>query len=100
MAPFLQGDMLVLVGVTLLKEARYAVLHGHQGSSQRRKFRMCQDPVRRMLIQFVKLPVHRIHIHVVVFLKVPQEKFNGVVSSQESLFIQVNFLDFASLLFI
>lgn len=50
-------------------------------------------PVRRMLVQFVKLPVHRIHIHVVVFLEVPQEKFNGVVSSQESLFIQVNFLD-------
>lgn len=46
-----------------------------------------------MLVQFIKLPVHRIHIHVVVFLEVPQEKFNGVVSSQESLLIQVDFLD-------
>ena len=46
-----------------------------------------------MLIQFVKLPVHRVHIHVVVLLKVPQEKFDGMVSSQESLLIQVNFLD-------
>lgn len=46
-----------------------------------------------MLVQFIKLPVHRIHIHVVVFLKVPQEKFNGMVSSQESLLIQVNFFD-------
>lgn len=50
-------------------------------------------PVCRMLVQLIKLPVHRIHIHVVVFLKVPQEKFNGMVSSQEPLFIQVNFLD-------
>jgi hypothetical protein len=33
-APFLQGDVLILVGVTLFKEASYAVLHGHQGCSQ------------------------------------------------------------------
>lgn len=45
-APFLQGDVLVLVGVTLLKEACYAVLHGHQGSSQRSKFGMCQDSAK------------------------------------------------------
>lgn len=50
-------------------------------------------PVCRMLVQLIKLPVHRIHIHVVVFLKVPQEKLDGMVSSQEPLFIQVNFLD-------
>lgn len=45
-APFLQGDVLILVGVTLLKEARYAVLHGHQGSPQGGKFGMGQDPAR------------------------------------------------------
>lgn len=32
-APLLQGDVLILVGVTLLKEAGYAVLHGHQRCS-------------------------------------------------------------------
>lgn len=49
-------------------------------------------PVRGVLVQFIKLPVHRVHIHMVVLLKVPQEKLNGVVSSQEPLLIQVNFL--------
>lgn len=36
-APLLQGDVLILVGVTLLKEASYAVFHGYQRCSQRSK---------------------------------------------------------------
>lgn len=51
------------------------------------------SPVRRVLVQLIELPVHRVHIHVVVFLEVPQEEFNGMVSCQEPLFIQVNFFD-------
>lgn len=40
-APLLQGDVLIFVGITLLKEASYAVFHGHQRCSQRSKLRMC-----------------------------------------------------------
>lgn len=36
-APLLQGDVLILVGVTLLKEASYAMFHGYQRCSQRSK---------------------------------------------------------------
>ena len=48
-APLLQGDVLILVGVTLFKEARYAVFHGHERCSQRRELRVGQDPATRQM---------------------------------------------------
>lgn len=46
-----------------------------------------------MLIKLMKLPMHRIHIHVVIFLKVVQEQLNRVVTSHEVLVILVDFFD-------
>lgn len=45
--PLLQGDVLILVGVTLFKEACYAVFQGHQRCPQRSKLRVGQDPAMR-----------------------------------------------------
>lgn len=50
-------------------------------------------PVNRVLIKLMKLPVHRVHIHVIIFLKVMQEQLNGVVASHEALVILVDFFD-------
>jgi len=41
----------------------------------------------------MKLPVHRIHIHVIIFLKVMQEQLNCVVANHKALVILVDFLD-------
>lgn len=41
----------------------------------------------------MKLPVHRIHIHVIIFLKVMQEQLNSVVTSHEALVILVDLFD-------
>ena len=41
----------------------------------------------------MKLPVHRIHIHVIIFLKVVQQQLNCVVTSHEALVILVDFFD-------
>lgn len=51
-APLLQGDMFILVGVTLLKETGYAVFHGHQRCSQRSKFGMCQDSAMKYMASY------------------------------------------------
>lgn len=41
----------------------------------------------------MKLPVHRIHIHVIIFLKVVQEQLNCMVASHKALVILVDFFD-------
>lgn len=46
-----------------------------------------------MLIKLVKLPVHRIHIHMVIFLKVVQEQLNRVVTSRKALVVLVDLFD-------
>lgn len=48
-APLLQGDVLIFVGVALLKEASYAVFHGHQRCPQRSKLGMCQDSAMKSM---------------------------------------------------
>lgn len=53
-------------------------------------------PVNRVLIKLVKLPVHWIHIHVVIFLKVVQEQLNWVVTSHKALVVLVDFFDLNS----
>ena len=40
--PLLEGDLLVLVSVTLLEEAGGAVLHGHQGDPEQGQLRVGQ----------------------------------------------------------
>lgn len=42
--PLLKGDLFVLVGVTLLEEARGAVFHGHQGDAEWSELRVGQGP--------------------------------------------------------
>lgn len=41
----------------------------------------------------MKLPVHRIHVHVVIFLKVVQEQLNWVVTSRKALVVLVDLFD-------
>lgn len=53
-------------------------------------------PVNRVLVKLVKLPVHRIHIHVVIFLKVVQEQLNRVVTSHKALVVLVDLFDLNS----
>lgn len=98
-APLLQGDVLILAVVTLIKKVSYTVLHVHQRCSQRSKLEMCQNSTHRMLVEFTKLPVHRIHIHVVFFLKDPYENVDEW-SAAKNPFIKVHFLEFIYLLLI
>ena len=44
LGPLPEGDLLVLVSVTLLEEARGAVLHGYQGDPERGQLRVGQEP--------------------------------------------------------
>lgn len=53
-------------------------------------------PVNRVLVKLVKLPVHRIHIHVVIFLKVVQEQLDRVVTSQKAFVVLVDLFDLNS----
>lgn len=41
-------------------------------------------PVRGVLIQLSKLPVHRVDVHVVVLLKVLREQLNRVITSMKT----------------
>lgn len=42
LGPFLQGDVFVVVSITLIKEAGGAMLHGDQRSTQRGQLRVGQ----------------------------------------------------------
>lgn len=50
-------------------------------------------PVCRVLVYLSKLPVHRIDVHIVVFLKVPYQHFNGVVISMEQSLTLIDLLN-------
>lgn len=43
-SPLSEGDLFVLVGVTLLEEARGAVFHRHQRDTKRSQLRVGQGP--------------------------------------------------------
>lgn len=90
--PLVQGDVLVIVQVTGLKEAGGAVLHGDEGCTQWGQLRVGQVPVNGVLVQLAKLPVHREDVHVVVLLKVPGQQLHGVVSSLQALLVLVDLL--------
>lgn len=49
-------------------------------------------PVRRVLVQLSKLPVHRVYVHVVVLLKVLRQQLDRVITSMQTSLALKDFL--------
>jgi len=90
--PLVQGDVLVVVQVTGLKEAGGAVLHGDEWRTQRGQLRVGQVPINGVLVQLAKLPVHGEDVHVVILLEVPGQQLHGVVSGLQALLVLMDLL--------
>lgn len=91
-SPLLQGDVLVVVQVTVLEEAGGAVLHGDEWCTQWGQLGVGQVPVNGVLVQLAELPVHGEDVHVVVLLEVSGQQLHRVVSSLQALLILMDLL--------
>lgn len=96
-SPLFKGHLLVLIRVAFLEKAGCAVLHWHQRDPKRCQLRVGEQPVRGVLVQLSKLPVHWVNIHVVVLLEVLCEQLNRVITSMKTPLILKDFLHSVSL---